>query len=107
MINIALIGCGKIGSRHLQSLIKLNYKTNIYLVDPKSESINVSLNLIENELEQNSKISVKSCSKLDEIPSGVDFAIIASDSKPRFEIFKESYENKGAKIFNFRKTIVF
>ena len=47
---IALIGCGKLGSRHLQSLIKLNYRTNIYLVDPKNESINVSLNLIENEV---------------------------------------------------------
>jgi|TARA_B100001939_G_scaffold227993_1_gene196323 hypothetical protein len=97
MINIALIGCGKIGSRHLQSLVKLNYKTNIYLVDPKSESINVSLNLIENELEQNSKISIKPCSKLDEIPTGLDFAIIASDSKPRFEIFKSLMKTKAPK----------
>ena len=105
MINIALIGCGKIGSRHLQSLIKLNYKTNIYLVDPKSESINVSLNLIENELEQNSKISVKSCSKLDEIPSGVDFAIIASDSKPRFEIFESLMKTKAPKYLILEKLL--
>ncbi|GIR03754.1 MAG: hypothetical protein CM15mP13_3480 [Pseudomonadota bacterium] len=35
MINVSLIGW-KIGSRHLQSLIKLNYRTNIYLVDPKN-----------------------------------------------------------------------
>ncbi len=105
MINIALIGCGKIGSRHLQSLIKLNYKTNIYLVDPKSESISVSLNLIENELEQNSKISVKSCSKLDEIPIGVDFAIIASDSKPRFEIFKSLMKTKAPKYLILEKLL--
>ena len=30
MLRIALIGCGKIGSRHLQSLIKLNIETEIY-----------------------------------------------------------------------------
>ncbi len=105
MINLALIGCGKIGSRHLQSLVKLNYKTNIYLVDPKSESINVSLNLIENELKQNSKISIKPCSKLDEIPKGLDFAIIASDSKPRFEIFRSLMKKKAPKYLILEKLL--
>ena len=105
MINVALIGCGKIGSRHLQSLIKLNYRTNIYLVDPKNESINVSLNLIENELNQNSEISVKSCFEIDEIPEGIDLAIIASDSKPRFEIFKNLLERRAPKYLILEKLL--
>ncbi len=105
MLNVALIGCGKIGSRHLQSLIKLNYKTNIFLVDPKKESINVSLNLIENDLKQNSEISIKSCSEIDEIPDGIDFAIIASDSKPRFEIFKNILERRAPKYLILEKLL--
>lgn len=105
MLNIALIGCGKIGSRHLQSLIKLNYKTNIFLVDPKNESINVSLNLIENDLKRNSEICIKSCFEINEIPDGIDFAIIASDSKPRFEIFKNLLERKSPKYLILEKLL--
>ena len=67
MLKIALIGCGKIGSRHLQSLIKINTETEIYLVDPIRESINVSLNLIENDLKENQRITIKTCSEIDEI----------------------------------------
>ncbi len=89
MLKIALIGCGKIGSRHLQSLIKIKIETEIYLVDPKKESINVSLNFIEKDLKENQKITIKTCSDIDEIPTGIDFAIIATDSKPRFNIVKK------------------
>ena len=103
MLNIALIGCGKIGSRHLQSIIKLNNKTNIYLVDPRNESINVCLNLVENELKQNSETSIKSCSEIKEIPIDIDFAIIASDSKPRFEIFKNLLEKRAPKYLILEK----
>ena len=39
MINIAVIGAGQIGSRHLQALSQLNRLTNIQIVDPDYKSL--------------------------------------------------------------------
>ena len=105
MLKVALIGCGKIGSRHLQSLIKINIETEIYIVDTIRESINISLNLVENDLKENQKITLKVCSEIDEIPTGVDFAIIASDSKPRFNILKNLLKKRTPKFLILEKLL--
>ncbi len=39
MVNIAIIGAGQIGSRHLQALSQLNRFTNIQIVDPDYKSL--------------------------------------------------------------------
>ena len=36
MINIVLIGAGKLGSRHLQALAKIAIESKIYLVETKT-----------------------------------------------------------------------
>ncbi len=105
MLRIALIGCGKIGSRHLQSLIKLNIETEIYLVDPKKESINVSLNYVENDLNDNKNINIKACSVVEEIPDGIDFAIISTDSKPRFNILENLIKKRLPKYLILEKLL--
>tara|TARA_X000000950_G_scaffold255918_1_gene320982 strand:+ start:320 stop:1300 length:981 start_codon:yes stop_codon:yes gene_type:complete len=105
MITVALIGCGKIGSRHLQSIIKLNFETKIYLVDPKKESINICLNLIENDLNKSQKENIKIYSEINEIPSDIDFAIVATDSKPRFNILKYLLNEKMPKYLILEKLL--
>ena len=40
MINIMIIGLGSIGSRHLESILKINKNKNIFLIDPKYNSNN-------------------------------------------------------------------
>jgi len=105
MLSIALIGCGKIGSRHLQSLIKLDTETIIYLVDPNRESINVSLNLIETDLMDNPKITIKICSAVEEIPQGIDFALVATDSKPRFNVLSNLLNQREPKYLILEKLL--
>ena len=108
MISVALIGCGKIGSRHLQSIIKLNFETKIYLVDPKKESINICLNLIENDLEKSQKENIKIYSEINEIPSDIDFAIVATDSKPGLHDQVVSFiEFCKYKTFDYRLATIF
>jgi pyrroline-5-carboxylate reductase len=38
MKKIALIGCGNIGSRHLQALAKSSFNCEITIVEPNSEA---------------------------------------------------------------------
>ncbi len=105
MLSIALIGCGKIGSRHLQSLMKLNFEAEIYVVDPNRGSIKVSLNLIENDLKENQRITIKVCSRVEEILSGIDFAIIATDSKQRFNVLRYLLKNRTPKYLILEKLL--
>jgi len=43
-MNIIIIGCGQIGSRHIQSLSNLEYPLNIQLVDPSKDSLRIAKN---------------------------------------------------------------
>ncbi len=45
-MNIIIIGCGNIGFRHLESILNLNAKKNIYIVDQSDVSIDRCKNLL-------------------------------------------------------------
>ena len=40
--NIAIIGGGQIGSRHLQGLAKLSKQFQIYVVDPDKQALSIA-----------------------------------------------------------------
>ena len=42
MKNIALIGCGQLGSRHLQALAFVKHKVKIQVVDSSSDSLKIA-----------------------------------------------------------------
>jgi len=85
MLNLAIIGCGQIGSRHLQSLAMLNGGAAIHLVDPSRES----LALCEARLAEAVPSGRKGAFSLflhggcQDLPQTLDAAIIASGSMQR------------------------
>lgn len=85
MINIILIGAGKLGSRHLQALAKIGIESNIYVIDPSVESSEIAFARY-NEIPQN--YNVKHLEFLKNIGDlrikTVDVAIIATSSEHRF-----------------------
>ncbi len=52
--NIAIIGCGIIGSRHLQALVKTNFSINIHVVEKHSKSKKNAISLLK-EISYNTK----------------------------------------------------
>jgi hypothetical protein len=84
MINIVIIGCGQIGSRHLQALSKINEGATIYLVDTSTQSIQTSRERFEEVINYNesSKFEIKVCD-IDQIDIDIDIAIIATSSLNR------------------------
>ena len=46
MVNISLIGCGGIGKRHLEALLKVKNNINIEVVEPNTEKINEAKELV-------------------------------------------------------------
>lgn len=93
MNNIVLIGAGKLGSRHLQALAKLNILASIYVIDLNSEALDVAKGRYQ-EIPDNPNIkeihflnSIKAIGSL-----YIDVAIIATTSEFRRQVIEELVE---------------
>jgi predicted dehydrogenase len=93
MNNIVLVGAGKLGSRHLQALAKLNILASIYVIDLNSEALEVAKGRYQ-EIPDNPNIkeihflnSIKAIGSL-----YIDVAIIATTSEFRRQVIEELIE---------------
>lgn len=87
-MNIIIVGAGQLGSRHLQSCLKLATPANIYVVDPSADSLGIAENRAA-EIEESiaSKHSVQYLSSLEKVDvEHFDFGIIATNSAVRFKV---------------------
>ena len=91
MINIMLIGAGKLGSRHLQALSQVQLKdTNLYVVDLNQSALDLSKKRL-NEMPENKNIkSIKYLLNIEniEIPE-IDLAVIATTSEHRKKVIQD------------------
>ena len=95
MINIMIIGLGSIGSRHLESILKINKNKNIYLIDPKYNSNNQSLLL------NSSSTKIFKFSEVSNFNINFDLVIISTNSDVRFDI-----TNKLFKLNKFKNLLL-
>ena len=85
---IIIIGCGGIGSRHLQALCKIDIPVNIFAVDISTKSLNNAKKLVGKIINHN----IKSLEFSKEIPNNIDeidLCIIATSSNVRLSILKK------------------
>ena len=87
MYQVAVIGAGQLGSRHLQGLKVAASPLSITVVDSSQESLTVA----KERYESVSAIGEKEAFFTDDInnlPSSLDFAVVATGSKPRAAIVR-------------------
>ena len=83
--NILLIGFGNIGKRHFEGIVKLNYKINIYIIDPLIG--NIDKKIIKRN---NSNIHIiEFYSYIINFKFKFDLAIVATTSDVRSKIIKK------------------
>lgn len=106
MYNIAIIGAGQIGSRHLQSMAQLEGKTKVQLVDPSEESLKIARERFYQVYQRESgKIELISNRCIDNLSESIDLAIIATSSNIRAEIIKELICKKAVKNLILEKVL--
>lgn len=88
MRNIAIIGAGQLGSRHLQALALYNGELNIYIIDPKNASLEISKKRYE-QVDNYQNKNIYFGNHISILPKKLDFAIIATTSAQRLEILKQ------------------
>tara|TARA_B100000989_G_scaffold289757_1_gene262038 strand:+ start:749 stop:1711 length:963 start_codon:yes stop_codon:yes gene_type:complete len=92
---ISIIGFGNIGKRHFESINKINYSLNIYLIDPIIEK-----NYLYVEKIKNKKHKIHYFINLDKVNRKFDLAIISTHSSERYKIINFLLnENLTSKIF--------
>jgi hypothetical protein len=94
---IALIGCGNIGSRHLQALVKLPFSTEISIVEPNKNAQRVGLERLNQMKNNNKKQNIFWYSSINELKDKFDVVIIATTAKDRIKVI-----NKLLKMGNTR-----
>lgn len=104
MLRIVIVGCGEIGSRHLQALAQLEESASIFLIDLSPDAVVMAKNRFEDVLQNNTKglISVSEC-QFHEIGPEIDVAIIASGSRPRATLTQELLKYTLPKYIIFEK----
>lgn len=105
MKNIAIIGVGQIGSRHLQGLTHIQNSINIELVEPQMKAQIIAKQRFD-EMPPNSKIqTLKFCTKIKQLSPNLNLVIIATSSNARYRLTKELLESKQVQYIIFEKVL--
>lgn len=89
MLNIAIIGAGQTGSRHLQALSKLNRLTNIQIVDPNYKSLKIARERFL-EIQKNENIQkVEYLKNIVDLSNNLELVIIATTSDVRRKVIEK------------------
>lgn len=104
MLHIAIIGCGQIGSRHLQALSEIKNGATIYLVDTSAQSIKTAKERFEEVINHNESIKFEiKVSEINQIIDEIDVAIIATSSLIRASVTKKLLSYVTVKNIIFEK----
>ena len=96
--NIILVGCGNIGSRHLQALVKLPFTVNIHIIEKSSKSKNLA-KLRLNEIKFNKKNhQIFWYDSINQLTNNGDLVIISTLSQGRVDLILNLLKNKNKKF---------
>lgn len=86
MKKICLIGCGNIGSRHLQAIAKLPFSIDVDIIEPISESVELAKKrLYENKYDQDTHM-FSWYKNIQELKDKPDLTIVATTATGRAEL---------------------
>lgn len=90
---IMVIGCGGVGSRHLQALCKIDIPVRLFAIDPNEQSLHNAQKLA-NEVGPNTNIkSIKFSKELPKDTDKIDLCIISTSSNVRLNVLKQLISN--------------
>jgi len=99
-MNLAIIGCGPIGQRHFQSILKSVYIHRVFLVEKSSNRLEECKKIFS---ENKKKKLVFFLKNINEIKEKLDFVIVATNSKNRFSTINDLYKYKSPKFIILEK----
>ena len=106
--NVAVIGCGQVGRRHIQGLGNSKLKLAVHVFDNSSKSIEnckIFINEIKDEIENIRFRFHNDLARLGKVVTEYDLTIVASTAKARSEQIKSILTNINSKNFLLEKPL--
>lgn len=100
---IAIIGAGQIGGRHLQACALLHH-ANIHVVDPSSASIEMAHQRFK-EVKGSGNVEVNYWNQIKDLPSSVDVCIVATNSAIRRDVIQRVLAHCKVEYFILEKVL--
>tara|TARA_B100000315_G_C14571743_1_gene585933 strand:+ start:897 stop:1901 length:1005 start_codon:yes stop_codon:yes gene_type:complete len=105
-LDIAIIGAGQIGSRHLQALAKLKDTVRIQLVDTAPESLEIACKRFYDVYKGDSeRITLQQFNSIRDLESDQDLVIVATDARDRGDVIKELVRTKNVRFMILEKVL--
>ena len=95
MVNVCLIGCGGVGKRHLEAMLKVKNDINIEVVEPNIENTPTTL------VGQN----INYFSKIEDVSNNIDICLIATTANIRKKVILELVSKKNVKFMILEKVV--
>lgn len=103
MINIAIIGAGQLGSRHMQAMAKVKDDIILYIVDPYEQSLEISKGRFS---EVNTLAKELVClNHIIDLPKELEFVVISTNSKQRLGVLRELMDHAKIKYLLLEKIL--
>ncbi len=102
---ILLVGCGQLGSRHLQALVALKDVAEIFVLDPNPASLELGQFRVREVADANPNIRLSWFDDMSKIPVGGDLCLMATQAQGRGPLFKKIAQDLCYRIFMIEKIV--
>lgn len=102
---ILIVGCGELGSRHLQAVARMESVSEVEVVDPSSDSLALGQKRLQEVENRNTQIETRWLRSLAEASHGGDACILAVCADTRLPLFEETLLRLGYKKFILEKVV--
>lgn len=102
---VLLVGCGEIGSRHLQAVVKLPQVREIDIVDPRPEALALGRARVAEVADRQSSMALRWLSSLEHASRGGDLCIMATQANGRGQLVRDIADGLGYRAFLLEKIV--
>jgi len=95
---IVLVGCGNVGSRHLQAITKLPFQSNIHIIEPNRNSLELAKTRLEEVKYDRNAHSFFWHKSIEDLEPESDLVILATPSHNRVDLVEELVELKNVRF---------
>jgi len=102
---ICIVGCGELGSRHLQAVASLPAISEIHIIDSNLKAFELGKSRLKQISDINQEIKFSWSGKIDQQAAKGDLCIVATQAKGRCQLIKEIFQRLGYRKFLIEKLV--
>lgn len=102
---VLIVGCGELGSRHLQAVATLEDLARVEVVDPRPQSLELAQQRLSQIDERNHSTEYQWLSSLDEAENDGDLCIVATQAQGRCKLVSNIFQSLGYSNFILEKIV--